>query len=229
VLDDRFLTQSNPDSANPYALGRTLVHLMGSYLNLYELWNEFEPCADDYVEDTPIHNAPNNLINPYLHVSTCFSDLVAEMPMNFMDNTIDTGQYMFTRGQVTRMRATLADGGSRGGLALTPVACDEGSNNSAPRGSEGDAQLSNNNLWTRVFPNPTAEDFIVEIEYNKSTDIQLLIFDSRGAMVHQQKVVVGAGVLSRHSISSTNWAQGMYTVVIQTDSIRISEKVMIER
>jgi hypothetical protein len=39
------------------------VHLVANYLGIYELWNEVTPClADDFVDETPNHNAPNDLI-----------------------------------------------------------------------------------------------------------------------------------------------------------------------
>jgi hypothetical protein len=65
------LGQRLPRTKARTALCRTLTHLMGNYLNLYDLWNESQPCADDYVDDTPIHNAPNGRFWQYRHVSTC--------------------------------------------------------------------------------------------------------------------------------------------------------------
>jgi len=92
VIDQKYFLRANgsvPQEAggNDFALGRTLVHLMGSYLNLHELWNEETPCTDDFVEDTPIHNAPNYGKNEYKHVTTCDGNAV-EMTMNLMDSGV---------------------------------------------------------------------------------------------------------------------------------------------
>ncbi len=106
-----------------YNQGKSLTHLLGSYLNLYELWNEQVLCADDYVEDTPIHNAPNTESPLYKHISTCDGHPV-EMTMNFMDNTDDAALTMFTLGQKARMLASFFKDGPRAGLLETKVKCD---------------------------------------------------------------------------------------------------------
>jgi hypothetical protein len=102
VLNSRFFARheyfydyGQDQNDKVFPMGRTLTHLMGSYLNLHELWNESEPCGDDMVDDTPIHNAPNWTLDEYQHVSTC-GDYPVEMTMNLMDNTPDSAQYMFT-------------------------------------------------------------------------------------------------------------------------------------
>ncbi len=103
VLDYRYFARNIPGggavNGHPYMLGRTLTHLMGSYLNLYELWSELTPCGDDYVYDTPIHNAPNDdrADYRYTHISTCDGNPV-EMVSNLMDNAPDAVQYLFTHG-----------------------------------------------------------------------------------------------------------------------------------
>lgn len=113
VIDMRYFgKKSNKDKTFPYTEGKTLTHLIGSYLNVYELWSETELCGDDFVEDTPIHNAPTLGCVDYRHVSTCGSNPVA-MTMNFMDNTNDDCQYMFTKGQMRRMWACLVKEGIR--------------------------------------------------------------------------------------------------------------------
>jgi hypothetical protein len=108
------------DKESAYGQGKTLTHLIGNYLGLHDLWNESEPCADDYVSDTPIHNMPNRGKPRYKHVTTCETRrLVQEMTMNFMDSTDDEYQMMFTEGQVRRMHATLH--ALRPGMIFTPT------------------------------------------------------------------------------------------------------------
>ena len=106
VLDAQYF---NKDPGSPYGQGKTLTHLMGNYLGLYDLWSEDRPCEDDYVDDTPIHNALNYGKPFHRHVSTCDKqNIVPEMLMNFMDNSDDELQTMFTAGQVLRMHAVLS-------------------------------------------------------------------------------------------------------------------------
>jgi Pregnancy-associated plasma protein-A/Secretion system C-terminal sorting domain len=116
VIDARYFGKKpNNDKTFPYTEGKTLTHLLAGYLNVYELWSETELCGDDYVEDTPIQNAPTIGCVDYRHVSTCGTNPVA-MTMNFMDNTNDECQYMFTNGQKRRMHACLVERGIRYGL-----------------------------------------------------------------------------------------------------------------
>ena len=106
VLDESLL----PDRGKrgDFSEGKSLVHLMGNYFGLYDLWNDYEKCADDYVSDTPIHNMANRGHPQYKHVTTCVRDrLVPEMVVNYMDNTADDMQLMFTAGQIRRMHAVI--------------------------------------------------------------------------------------------------------------------------
>jgi hypothetical protein len=122
VIDPRYLGTGGT-ALPPFNGGKTLTHLIGTYLGLNELWSE-SGCGDDGVSDTPVHNAPNFGVPGGGHHSTCDGQPL-EMTMNFMDNTDDVAQYMFTYGQAMRMRSVLATGGLRGGLIGSPVECDE--------------------------------------------------------------------------------------------------------
>jgi len=105
VLDAKYFSQ---DPNSPYSQGKTLTHLMGNYLGLYDLWADDRHCQDDYVEDTPIHNSLNYGKPSHLHVTICPEENYApEMVMNFMDNSDDELQTMFTTGQVLRMHTIL--------------------------------------------------------------------------------------------------------------------------
>jgi hypothetical protein len=115
VINARYFGIKN-DRNDPFGRGKTLTHLVASYLGLYELWNSLEPCFDDRVYDTPVHNDPNAGAGiEGRHVSTCYGHEL-EMYMNFMDNTEDSLLCMFTRGQVLRMQGMLSEGGPRNGL-----------------------------------------------------------------------------------------------------------------
>jgi hypothetical protein len=119
VIDPDFFGNEKGTAKAPYTEGKTLVHLMGTYLGLYELWDEKEPCKDDLVEDTPLQDGPTSIT-----VSTeknsrlvCFCPgTPTAMYMNFMDNTDDGQLSLFTEGQKKRMRAVLISDGLRKGL-----------------------------------------------------------------------------------------------------------------
>jgi hypothetical protein len=118
VIDPDFFGNEKGTALAPFTQGKTLVHLMGNYLGLYDLWNETDPCADDMVADTPIHSAPNMQISKeanYKVITMCHGYILA-MYMNFMDNSDDEMLTLFTQGQKNRMRAMLAEGGLRNEL-----------------------------------------------------------------------------------------------------------------
>lgn len=91
----------------PYHLGRTMTHEIGHWLNLFHVFdNDGAPaCSQDYVEDTPSQRAAN-FGCPTFPSSTCGNH--SDMFMNFMDYANDDCSYMFTQGQVNRMRAAIA-------------------------------------------------------------------------------------------------------------------------
>lgn len=118
IIDpDYLLSEASPEKSY-YGEGKTLVHLMGTYLGLYELWNETSPCEDDKVFDTPLHDYPSDVVSTeknHRQICFCLGSPVA-MYMNFMDNTRDQQLSMFTKGQINRMRAILSEEGPRGKL-----------------------------------------------------------------------------------------------------------------
>jgi hypothetical protein len=119
VIDPDFFGNEKGTAKAPYTQGKTLVHLMGTYLGLNELWDENTPCADDGVADTPPHNAPSVQISKeagHKYITMCHGYILA-MYMNFMDNSDDEMLTLFTPGQKARMRAMLAEGGLRSELS----------------------------------------------------------------------------------------------------------------
>jgi len=118
VIDQDFFGNEKGTAKIPYDQGKTLVHLMGTYLGLYDLWNEEEPCKDDLVEDTPLHDGPSiSVATDKNSRVVCFCPgTPTAMFMNFMDNTDDAQLSMFTEGQKKRMRAVLLSDGLRNGL-----------------------------------------------------------------------------------------------------------------
>jgi hypothetical protein len=119
VIDYRYFGNTGTVAA-PYNKGRTATHEVGHWLNLRHIWGDAN-CGSDLVSDTPTHNTANYGCPTYPHASTCTGAPV-EMTMNYMDYTDDACMYMFSAGQVTRMQALFATGGSRVSL-LTSNGC----------------------------------------------------------------------------------------------------------
>ena len=92
----------------PFNRGRTTTHEVGHYLNLRHIWGDTEDCSGgDFVADTPNAETPNFGLPTFPHIS-CSNGPNGDMFMNYMDYVDDAAMFMFSQGQVARMRATLA-------------------------------------------------------------------------------------------------------------------------
>lgn len=92
----------------PFDRGRTTTHEAAHFLNLRHIWGDTEDCTGtDQVADTPRQQLPNYGQPAFPHVS-CNNGPNGDMFMNYMDYVDDSSMFMFTSGQVARMRATLS-------------------------------------------------------------------------------------------------------------------------
>jgi hypothetical protein len=92
----------------PFDLGRTATHEVGHWLNLRHIWgDDGSGCSgSDFVADTPNQAGENTGRPAFPHVS-CDNGPHGDMFMNYMDYVDDVAMFMFTTGQVQRMRACL--------------------------------------------------------------------------------------------------------------------------
>jgi hypothetical protein len=108
----------------PFDKGRTATHEVGHWLNLFHIWGDDRGACSgsDQVRDTP-NQARDNAGCPTFPHKTCGNRTNGDLFMNYMDYTDDACMFMFTKGQVVRMEATM--NGPRLALttsdALTPV------------------------------------------------------------------------------------------------------------
>lgn len=113
----------------PSNKGRTATHEVGHWLNLRHIWGD-GPCGqDDFVNDTPLSDAPN--YGCQVGTVSCGS---VDMVQNYMDYSDDACMNLFTQGQTTRMRALFAPGGFRESL-LTSPGCGSGGGGTTPTSS----------------------------------------------------------------------------------------------
>ena len=190
VIDYRFFGTGGT-AVSPYDEGKTLTHLVGNYLNLYDLWDERNVCGDDYVEDTPVHNGPNfYCFENELHVSLC-ADNPQEMWMNFMDNTPDACMYMFTLGQKQRMQTVLLEGGARSGLVEEKVQCGQvkrthvsqesvvlGSDTTSSKiSSTVSSAIKGEHIAVRLYPNPTATTSQLLFDLPEAVIVRIVVYD----------------------------------------------------
>ncbi|SIS87907.1 M43 family zinc metalloprotease [Belliella pelovolcani] len=98
--------------------GRTTTHEIGHFLGLRHVWGDAQSSAngcevDDFVEDTPNQQSPNNACRINNPLFSCGS---RDMTENYMDYTPDACMNLFTQGQVARMNVVLEFSPRRGSL-----------------------------------------------------------------------------------------------------------------
>ena len=93
---------------DPFNLGRTATHEIGHWFNLLHIWGDDNGgCSgSDNVPDTP-NQADHNFQKPTFPHITCQNGPNGDMFMNYMDYVDDGAMFMFTKGQVARMRVAL--------------------------------------------------------------------------------------------------------------------------
>jgi Pregnancy-associated plasma protein-A/Secretion system C-terminal sorting domain len=231
VIDARYFgKKSGSNKATPYKEGKTLTHLLGSYLNLYELWSETQYCGDDGVDDTPIHNAPNLSCPGYRHISTCDGNPI-EMTMNFMDNTNDACMYMFTYGQSRRMQACLVEGGIRYKLTLGETQCTPTSNLA---GGNVNALKRNDNVSNtpqttiRIYPNPAQDIINLDIGSDTEGSVEVSVFNAQGQTQTTKQYNVQKGI-QQQTILCNDWSTGLYIIRLKINDTIKTERLVINR
>ncbi|HMQ08984.1 MAG TPA: zinc-dependent metalloprotease [Saprospiraceae bacterium] len=227
VIDYRYFG-TGEDVKAPYDEGHTLTHLVGNYLGLYPLWGPY-PCGDDYVDDTPIHNAPNHRCPDDTHYSLCEGNPV-EMTMNFMDNTYDVCLSMFTKGQRNRIQKVLHEKGPRGKLPFTPTLCSEWIVYDPETNwiveEEGEF---NSPAVLSVRPNPADQRIWVSYipsELDKPADSFILqIFSVNGHMVLSERT--GGGVLNKQ-LDVSRWSPGLYIMRLSDGSTIHTHRFIVQ-
>lgn len=227
VIDYEYLQQINVDGSL-FNGGKTLTHLIGTYLGLYPLWGE-DQCQDDYVADTPIHNAPNKNPSNSKHISLC-SGYPTEMTNNFMDSNSDGRANMFTKGQARRMQMALSEKGPRGKLSLTNTDCsiEELMLAGDVRDKETIEESDNKFTTFSIRPNPAKDEIFISLETTSSESedsYQISLFSISGELLltlestKEQKV---------NSIQVDQFPPGMYLLNITSAGKSYSEKFVIQ-
>ena len=231
VIDARYFgKKSNTDKTFPYTEGKTLTHLLAAYLNVYELWSETVQCGDDFVDDTPIQNAPTLGAVDYRHVSTCDGNPVV-MTMNFMDNSNDENQYMFTNGQKKRMHACLVERGIRYGLTQSvDIQCGNNTVQTLQGRSENPSLTAAlpSKFGYRLYPNPAQESVNFEIATEETAKAELIIFNAQGSIQKQMTYLIHEGSQS-FEVKCHDWSPGLYFARLKVNDDVRTEKLIIQK
>ena len=227
VIDFEYLRKIG-EEGNLFNGGKTLTHLVGNYLGLYPLWGE-GPCQDDYVADTPIHNAPNRNPSNSKHISLC-SGYPTEMTNNFMDSNSDGRVSMFTKGQARRMQMALSENGPRGELSLTNTNCSfdglmlEGDSRNEELIEKAEKSLTS----FSIHPNPAKDEIFVSFETTEPESVnfyQINLFSLSGELLLTFESSIEKRV---NSIQLTEFPAGMYFLNVTSSGKSYSEKFVIQ-
>ncbi len=217
VLDFEFFGIKNTADSN-YGKGKSLTHLMGNYLGLYPLWGGVR-CQDDFVDDTPIHNAPNNSCYEKNHYTTCDPGTL-EMTGNFMDNGFDDCMEFFTAGQIIRMRKTIMEGGPREALASGSVECAEE--------QLGMRSHHTPNLKLNLFPNPATQMVYLDITIpSMETDQGTVNIYNRNGKLQESSIVEFSSTEERISVLVDDLIDGVYLIEFVYNDEKITKKFSV--
>ena len=224
VIDFKFFGNEKGTAKAPFTEGKTLVHLIGNYLGLYDLWNDYYYCTDDKVADTPIHSGPNDIIvieKENRHISMCQNELL-DMYMNFMDNTNDSLLTLFTKGQKNRIWAMLSEKGPRATMGRGELPC----SNFNTFVSSRQMAIGSNKL--ALYPNPTSNEVMLDITSTEKGNANITFLNSLGSSVLQQNYVMEKGI-QRLTIDCSSLSDGLYFVKVQfADKSQITKTLSIE-
>lgn len=193
-------------AAAPYNLGRTATHEVGHWLNLRHIWgDDGTGCGgSDLVDDTP-NQADEHYGCPKFPQVSCSNAPNGDMFVNYMDYTNDKCMFMFTKGQKSRMSATLVTGGARHSVTI-----------SGKCGSQV-ASISNNAIIPgvlSVMPNPVNNGFAtISYKLDKTAKVQIVISGLYGNV--NASINVGNQVAGEYQVKPSEVSRlqnGIYVV-----------------
>ncbi len=189
---------------NAAVAGRTLVHEMGHFFNLFHPFGmstmDNKTCTDDDgVNDTPLESAPTQSICPsFPLLDTCSKTFPGVMFMNHMDYSADTCRTMFTKEQAARMNVELAGGGYREQLGNDP-----GLIHWWP--SSVNNVVDNNDV--AIYPNPATNSCTINCNNNTAKSIEFI--NNLGQVVYT--IIPAANETIVHA-ELNNLAKGVYVI-----------------
>ena len=190
-------------SRYPFNKGRTATHEIGHWLGLKHVWGDAD-CGDDGISDTPPQQTYNNGCPSFPHTSNCSINANGDMFMNFMDFTDDACMYMFSHGQVIKMRSMFATGGFKNSFLYSKV-CDSAQAQGIPLPADSTTIISS----ISMYPNPTTTQVTIACSASDIIGKIIMIYDVLG------KLVLSATLTSQKNILYiNNLIPGMYIAKI---------------
>ena len=79
-----------------------------------------------------------------------------------------------------------------------------------------------------IYPNPGSGLFTVDYQLNEDADVSVMVTDLLGNVILNKNLKVGSGFYS-DVLDMTNYENGMYIVIITTNSKTTTEKIQLMR
>lgn len=77
-----------------------------------------------------------------------------------------------------------------------------------------------------LYPNPTQGNFTVEVEFEKSTDIDITIYNAIGGIIYTNKVYGSSGPTHKISVPFDDHPAGVYFVHVKAGPIKSVERLI---
>ncbi len=197
----------------PYHLGRTCTHEISHCFNLYHIWGDEDLCSGtDYVTDTPNQAKATYGCHSFPFAEMCTVNYPGIMYMNYMDYSDDDCMNMFTKGQATRMLASVN----------TYYPSLKTSNGCLSNGIE-----SLSDFEFSIYPNPNSGILNINLftSENIGSTAKIRITDILGKVVFESVINNPNRLGYRLDIRSFN--KGIYFVTLYNDNFKITEKISL--
>ena len=208
VIDYHYFGTIGTVSA-PFDQGRTATHEIGHWLNLEHIWGDEAACAnDDKVSDTPLQ-ADENYDCPVFPSTSCSNAPNGDLFMNYMDYVDDGCMSLFTKGQVSRMTATLNVARS---AIKTANKC------SATTG------ISQQKLdQIKIYPNPVQNYLNIEgLPQTRSRFYNIDIYNILGERVYSNTIAS-----TQIQFEMLGFRTGTYVMNIYNDEFSVTQKLTV--
>ena len=197
-----------------YKYGRTVTHEVGHWLNLHHLWGaDNGSCGTDKVADTPTQQNPHFQCPSFPQVS-CGNGPNGDMFMNFMDYTDDLCMNLFTKGQTSRMIASITT--ARQDL-LTSSGC---------RGSINHVSDQTHEIHFKAYPNPVNDKLMIDVAQSKQKPTTLTIATLSGKPLKRLKLGSASQIVKTIDVSS--YPPGIYLLRLQSGVNILHQKMVVQ-
>lgn len=202
-----------------YNGGRTLVHEMGHFFEMYHIWGNTAvgsgTCSDDDgIADTPVQEDANSGC-PSFPKANCTNTTGGEMFMNFMDYVEDACYRMFTNQQVDVMNFSASDpSGYAYSLSQNPHLLQW------PAGVKN--MMSENAFY--IFPNPSQGVFRISIAENELEKV--MVTNALGQAV--KNINVTDKHVKNYDVDLTGMNKGIYHVQCIFARGTLTKKIVLQ-